>query len=777
MEYGVNGEERVVPGFFPHELTAMQKAWRILREAKKNIRVAVIIPPAVRTAIGESFALARGEDAFGKIAAALRMIGADVVVDGALAVDYALAGVSRDLSRRMENGTGPLIVAPRAQADELAEKYPELSDKILGFAPALNFASLIKKYYNLMRDGKKTKVIVVAPSEVQTDEDVLILTTRELSVMLQSADINVRMLRNSAADGPFVKYSGAGVLPAVSGGLAEALVRTLLQDRSEETLKKLEYSGLRGRKPFREAEILADGKTIRVAVACDAEAVDIFAGKIAAGTNYDLAEISPCIGGCIAEDAQPAADEMTEKLRAEGIYRLDRKSGIKSADQNDAVIWLDGLALTESAPEPEEPEYEEEPEPVVEEPAEVVEETEAVEEPVEVVEETETAEEPVEVAEETEAAEEPVEAVEETEAVEEPVEVVEETEAVEEPVEVAEETEMVEEPAEVVEETETAEEPAEVAEETETVEEPAEVVEETETVEEPVEVVEETETVEEPAEVVEETETAEEPAEVVEETETAEEPVEAVEETETAEEPAEVAEETETVEEPAEVVEETEAVEEPAEVVEETETAEEPVEVVEEMETAEEPVEVVEETEAVEEPVEVVEETEAVEEPVEVVKETETAEEPAEAVEETETVEDSEEDSVDLSEEEVPLEELFDETSAEEEVVTEEAAEPEEAPAEDNVETEIAAADETPQPVEADEEIKEEPEAAAAEETVAEETVSAEASEEENAEAEDDSEEGEEEEAENAPAAKVPYHTNLSRKERRKLKRMKKFRR
>ena len=703
MEYGVNGEERVVPGFFPHELTAMQKAWRILREAKKNIRVAVIIPPAVRTAIGESFALARGEDAFGKIAAALRMIGADVVVDGALAVDYALAGVSRDLSRRMENGTGPLIVAPRAQADELAEKYPELSDKILGFAPALNFASLIKKYYNLMRDGKKTKVIVVAPSEVQTDEDVLILTTRELSVMLQSADINVRMLRNSAADGPFVKYSGAGVLPAVSGGLAEALVRTLLQDRSEETLKKLEYSGLRGRKPFREAEILADGKTIRVAVACDAEAVDTFAGKIAAGTSYDLAEISPCIGGCIAEDAQPAADEMTEKLRAEGIYRLDRKSGIKSADQNDAVIWLDGLALAESAPEPEEPEYEEEPEPVVEEPAEVVEETEAVEEPVEVVEETEA----------------------------------------------------VEEPAEVVEETETAEEPAEVVEETETVEEPVEVAEETETVEEPVEVVEETETVEEPVEVAEETEAAEEPDEVVEETETAEEPVEVVEETETAEEPAEVVEETETAEEPAEVVEETETAEEPAEAVEETETAEEPAEVVEETETAEEPVEVVEETETVEEPVEV--------------------------VEETETAEDSEEDSVDLSEEEVPLEELFDEASAEEEVVTEEAAEPEEAPAEDNVETEIAAADGTPEPVEADEEVKEESEPAVAEETVAEivaeETVSAEASEEENAEAEDDSEEGEEEEAENAPAAKVPYHTNLSRKERRKLKRMKKFRR
>lgn len=63
----------------------------MLREAKKNVRVAVIVPPAVRVSIGEYFGLARGEDCFGKLASALRMIGADVVADGAAAVDRAVA--------------------------------------------------------------------------------------------------------------------------------------------------------------------------------------------------------------------------------------------------------------------------------------------------------------------------------------------------------------------------------------------------------------------------------------------------------------------------------------------------------------------------------------------------------------------------------------------------------------------------------------------------------------------------------------------------------------
>ena len=45
MDYRVNEEA-------PYEMTAMQKAWKILRAVKKGTRVVAISPPAVRTAIG-----------------------------------------------------------------------------------------------------------------------------------------------------------------------------------------------------------------------------------------------------------------------------------------------------------------------------------------------------------------------------------------------------------------------------------------------------------------------------------------------------------------------------------------------------------------------------------------------------------------------------------------------------------------------------------------------------------------------------------------------------
>ena len=356
MDYRVNEEA-------PYEMTAMQKAWKILRAAKKGTRVVAIIPPAVRTAIGEYFAFARGEDAFGKIAAALREIGADVVADGALGTDFAVGKAAKTLSERLTSGEKlPLVLSSPAWAEAMKEKYPEAAENVAVFTPALQFAALIRKYFNALGDGKKTKVIIVAPCKVESEEDILVLTTRELAVMFQSADINVRMLKNSAADEPFVSFSGAGVLPAVAGGLAESVVRGLLEDKSEESFKKLEYSGLRSRKSLREARIFCGGKTVKVAVAYEGEAADALAERIfAGGAEYDLVEIAECAGGCIMGEGQSCADERTEKLRAAGIYRLDRLCKTKSSMQNVSVAWLEALTLAEPAPEPAEPEYEEEP--------------------------------------------------------------------------------------------------------------------------------------------------------------------------------------------------------------------------------------------------------------------------------------------------------------------------------------------------------------------------------------------------------------------------------
>ncbi|GEM_PF-1355844 len=843
MDYRVNEEA-------PYEMTAMQKAWKILRAAKKGTRVVAIIPPAVRTAIGEYFAFARGEDAFGKIAAALREIGADVVADGALGTDFAVGKAAKTLSERLTSGEKlPLVLSSPAWAEAMKEKYPEAAENVAVFTPALQFAALIRKYFNALGDGKKTKVIIVAPCKVESEEDILVLTTRELAVMFQSADINVRMLKNSAADEPFVSFSGAGVLPAVAGGLAESVVRGLLEDKSEESFKKLEYSGLRSRKSLREARIFCGGKTVKVAVAYEGEAADALAERIfAGGAEYDLVEIAECAGGCIMGEGQSCADERTEKLRAAGIYRLDRLCKTKSSMQNVSVAWLEALTLAEPAPEPAEPEYEEEPIPEsapaaveiaplykAEEPtAEASDPTPEVKAPIagteeaaEEKEEGETASEASETEIGKDGAEEDgkQEPIEEKEAVGEELETLVLAEATEK--EIGAEEEGVREIA-----PETAEE--EFAPEAETSEIQEEQLEEAVGGEDTLqEVAEESdsqpgaETVETFAETAEEDEAAEESAETLNEEATpealvAEETKEEAATEESVSEPVESEEKAATEEELIDAVEEIE--EEPDRELPETESVEDEIAIADEAE------DVLEEDAPLEE---LFEENLSAEEELAATDENEeNAESQAEEIAEESALEDSEseketeeenggavQETIEEILEDAPLEEVSncaketdeaevpaaEETSGEsaasktamEEIEEAPAAEIDGAPAE-NAGTEESEEGDIPFFHEPDEETAETKEvlieaAQDAETGLLEEAPKAEAEEELPAESKSeaveencaegqtesaDEEEGEDENGNEETPAKgnVPYHTTLSRKERRKLKRMKKFR-
>ena len=843
MDYRVNEEA-------PYEMTAMQKAWKILRAAKKGTRVVAIIPPAVRTAIGEYFAFARGEDAFGKIAAALREIGADVVADGALGTDFAVGKAAKTLSERLTSGEKlPLVLSSPAWAEAMKEKYPEAAENVAVFTPALQFAALIRKYFNALGDGKKTKVIIVAPCKVESEEDILVLTTRELAVMFQSADINVRMLKNSAADEPFVSFSGAGVLPAVAGGLAESVVRGLLEDKSEESFKKLEYSGLRSRKSLREARIFCGGKTVKVAVAYEGEAADALAERIfAGGAEYDLVEIAECAGGCIMGEGQSCADERTEKLRAAGIYRLDRLCKTKSSMQNVSVAWLEALTLAEPAPEPAEPEYEEEPIPEsapaaveiaplykAEEPtAEASDPTPEVKAPIagteeaaEEKEEGETASEASETEIGKDGAEEDgkQEPIEEKEAVGEELETLVLAEATEK--EIGAEEEGVREIA-----PETAEE--EFAPEAETSEIQEEQLEEAVGGEDTLqEVAEESdsqpgaETVETFAETAEEDEAAEESAETLNEEATpealvAEDTKEEAATEESVSEPVESEEKAATEEELIDAVEEIE--EEPDRELPETESVEDEIAIADEAE------DVLEEDAPLEE---LFEENLSAEEELAATDENEeNAESQAEEIAEESALEDAEseketeeenggavQETIEEILEDAPLEEVSncaketdeaevpaaEETSGEsaasktamEEIEEAPAAEIDGAPAE-NAGTEESEEGDIPFFHEPDEETAETKEvlieaAQDAETGLLEEAPKAEAEEELPAESKSeaveencaegqtesaDEEEGEDENGNEETPAKgnVPYHTTLSRKERRKLKRMKKFR-
>ena len=432
----IDGEEReaVCPTGAVTIKNETDKAWEILRGDKESTRVVVQIAPAVRVALGEKFGLARGEDAMGKIVAALKKIGADFVVDAAFAADIVAAKEAEELAERMKNGGKlPMFSASCPAWVHYAEnRYPDLKEHFSSCrSPMQTLGEGLKKCFEALEDGKETKVIAVVSCAAEKCEEVsedeipsvdLVLTTDELSEMFAEEKIRLRILKNEKADEPFTAYTGAGILTGTAGGVTEAIVRALSEDKSEDALAKIEYSGIRSRKEFREAEIQVGELTIKAAVVCGLKAADELAEKIVAGESiYDFVEVSVCPDGCVSGGGQITSDEMTEKLRAAGLYYMDKTCALRSPEQNESAMnfaspeftaeFAEGFRsrLEKEQAENIEPVEEEPVEEPIEETAEAVETVEEVpaEEPIE-----ETAE-AVETVEEV-PAEEPTEEVIET---------------------------------------------------------------------------------------------------------------------------------------------------------------------------------------------------------------------------------------------------------------------------------------------------------------------------------------------------------------------------
>lgn len=451
----IDGEEReaVCPTGAMTIKNETDKAWEILRGDKESTRVVVQIAPAVRVALGEKFGLARGEDAMGKIVAALKKIGADFVVDAAFAADIVAAKKAEELAERMKNGGKlPMFSASCPAWVHYAEnRYPDLKEHFSSCrSPMQTLGEGLKKCFETLDDGRETKVIAVVSCAAEKCEEVsedeipsvdLVLTTDELSEMFAEEKIRLRILKNEKADEPFTAYTGAGILTGTAGGVTEAIVRALSEDKSEDAFAKIEYSGIRSRKEFREAEIQVGELTIKAAVVCGLKAADELAEKIVAGESiYDFVEVSVCPDGCVSGGGQITSDEMTEKLRAAGLYYMDKTCALRSPEQNEAAMnfaspeftaeFAEGFRsrLEKEQAENIEPVEEEPVEESIEETAEAVEtvEEEPAEEPIEeIAEAVETVEEEF-VEEPTEEAVETAETVEE-EPAEEPTEEVIET--------------------------------------------------------------------------------------------------------------------------------------------------------------------------------------------------------------------------------------------------------------------------------------------------------------------------------------------------------------
>jgi NADH-quinone oxidoreductase subunit G len=334
-----------------------QELWNQLHDPSK--RVVVQVAPAVRVALGEEFGIKSGENVMGKTVAALRRLGFDEIYDTSMAADLTVMEESKELLKRLEEGANlPLFTSCCPAWVKYAENnYPELTGNISTCkSPQQMFGSLIKAHYraNMQQDPRKTVVVSLMPctakkyeagrSEFENggERDVdFVITTLEFAKMLKECGIVFGELEMEAPDMPFGIASGAGVLFGVTGGVTEAVIRRITEDKSALAIHNISFMGVRGMEGTKEALVPMGGRMLKTAVVSGlANAAALIEAIKSGEALYDFVEVMACPGGCISGGGQPFSLQAGKLNRAKGIYRADKLSGIKRSEENPMLLAL-----------------------------------------------------------------------------------------------------------------------------------------------------------------------------------------------------------------------------------------------------------------------------------------------------------------------------------------------------------------------------------------------------------------------------------------------------
>ena len=319
-----------------------------------NTRVVAQIAPAVRVAVGDAFGLPNGENAMGKVVAALHAMGFDEVFDTSYSADLTVMEESAEFLDRVKNGGKlPLLTSCcPAWVKFVDNEFPEMKENVSTCrSPQGMFSAVIKDYYRdpANSGGKKTFVVSIMPctakkmeairpnsfTKGEQDTDV-VLTTTELTRMIKNFGIAFDKIEPEACDMPFGLSSGGGVIFGVTGGVTEAVLRRLADDHNAATLNAIAACGIRGDEGIKEATIPYNGMDVKICVVSGlANARKVMEQVKSGEKEYHLIEVMACRRGCIMGGGQPIpAGPRHKAARAQGLYKADKDRILRKSDEN-----------------------------------------------------------------------------------------------------------------------------------------------------------------------------------------------------------------------------------------------------------------------------------------------------------------------------------------------------------------------------------------------------------------------------------------------------------
>jgi len=321
----------------------------------KEKHVVVQYSPVISVSLAEEFGVKAGKDINGMLNAALRKIGFNKVFDASFGADINTIEVASQLVKRInENKCLPML----SSCCPAWVKYVEQShaDLIPNLAtvksPQQIMGALIKAYYaenqNIAAENIYTVAVmpcIAKKFEAQREEmthkgisDVdAVLTTRELARLIRLYGIDLMNIESELADTILGTRSSSAKLYGVSGGVTEAVVRTVYNKLNNADLINYKISELRAFNKNRiEFKLKTAKAEIGFAVVSDMINAEKILNEIKSGRNdLHFIEVMACSNGCVNGGGQPIPARKEDiKARIKSIYDVDDKESIKFAYKN-----------------------------------------------------------------------------------------------------------------------------------------------------------------------------------------------------------------------------------------------------------------------------------------------------------------------------------------------------------------------------------------------------------------------------------------------------------
>lgn len=315
--------------------------------------VVVSVAPAVRVAIGDAFGYPPGEFLEDELVGALKTLGFCYVFDVTFGADLTIMEEASELIKRLEEKKNlPMYTSCCPSWVEYMERFQprDLNHLSTCKSPIGMQGTMIKSYFAKLKNLNPEDIVTVtiAPcvskkTEIHKDklqDNDYVLTTSELVFLLREQNIDFQTIKPQKFDSILGNGSSAGLIFGTSGGVMEAVLRTVYYFLNGKNAPEsfLQFSPLQVNEKWKEAEVDLGKVKVNVAIIYE---MNTLQEKYKELGKYHFVEVMACPSGCVGGGGQPLIPKQQQEnyveARRKSLYEKDRHSLRKYSYENEEI--------------------------------------------------------------------------------------------------------------------------------------------------------------------------------------------------------------------------------------------------------------------------------------------------------------------------------------------------------------------------------------------------------------------------------------------------------